>query len=213
MSMTLSRKYLVVAGGRQRPWRSRAPWPSAGLRYQLGESHQIVGGGSQGKSPSDAITATEPGLLLPGDGLDPAECLFDALADALADGIAAVPGRSPINRRTAAVGVLCNMRCHVHRAQFVDEVFCIVGFVGAKRDRCRPVGTRLDHMQRGYPFGVPVSQCQAGIDQQAITFLHQPMPDEAQLRLLAFAFPVEPGIGIGSRSMAIGRAFLAMEVR
>src|ERR1700730_5105449 len=38
------------------------------------------------------------------------------------------------------------------------------------------------------------------------------MPDEAQLRLLAFAFPVEPGIGIGSRSMAIVRAFLAMEV-
>src|SRR5450755_2302695 len=123
MSMTLSRKYLVVAGGRQRPWRSRAPWPSAGLRYQLGESHQIVGGGSEGKSPSDAITATEPGLLLPGDRLDPAECLLDALADALADNIAAVPGRSPINRRTAAVGVLRNVRRHLHRAQFVDEVF------------------------------------------------------------------------------------------
>src|ERR1700677_2112567 len=43
------------------------------------------------KSPSDAITATEPGLLLPGDRLDPAESLLDALADALADGIAAVP--------------------------------------------------------------------------------------------------------------------------
>src|ERR1700744_1765508 len=57
-----------------------------------------------------AITATEAGLLLPGDRLDPAECLLDALADALADGIAAVPGRSPINRRTAAVGVLRNVR-------------------------------------------------------------------------------------------------------
>src|ERR1700677_3175771 len=139
------------------------------------------------KSPSDAITATEPGLLLPGDRLDPAESLLDALADALADGIAAVPGRSPINRRTTAVGVLRNMRRHLHRAQFVDEVFCVVGFVGAKRDRCRPVGTRLDHVQRGDPFGMPVSQCQAGVDQQAMTVLHQPMPDEAKLRLLAFA--------------------------
>src|ERR1700722_10910384 len=46
-----------------------------------------------------------------------------------------------------------------------------------------------------------------------MTVLHQPMPDEAQLRLLAFALPVKPGIGIGSRSMAIVRAFLAMEVR
>jgi hypothetical protein len=52
-------------------------------------------GSSEGKSPSDAITATEPGLLLPGDRLDPAECLLDALADALADGIAAVPGVRP----------------------------------------------------------------------------------------------------------------------
>jgi hypothetical protein len=39
----------------------------------------------EGKSPSDAVTATEPGLLLPRDRLDPAECLLDALADALAD--------------------------------------------------------------------------------------------------------------------------------
>jgi hypothetical protein len=64
----------------------------------------------KGKSPSDAITATEPGRVLPGDRLDPAECLLDALADALAFGIAAVPGGSPVNRRTAAVDVLRNMR-------------------------------------------------------------------------------------------------------
>jgi hypothetical protein len=73
----------------------------SGLRYQLRQPHQIVGGGSEGKSPSDAIMATEPGLVLPDDRLNPAECLLDALADALADGIAAVPGGSPINRRTA----------------------------------------------------------------------------------------------------------------
>src|ERR1700721_2548382 len=95
---------------RQRPWRSRAPWPSAGLRYQLGQPDQIVGGGSEGKSPSDTITATEPGLLLPGDRFDPAECLLDALADALADGIAAGPGRSPVNRGPAAVGFRAKRR-------------------------------------------------------------------------------------------------------
>src|ERR1700728_1822934 len=172
--------------GWQRPWRSRAPWPSAGLRYQLGQPHQIVGGGSEGEGPSDAIPATEPRLLLPGDRLDPAEGLLDALADALADGIAAMPGRSPINRRAAAAGVLRNMRRHLHRAQFVDEVFCVVGLVGAKRDRCRPVGTRLDHVQRSHPFGMPVGQCQAGVDQQAMTVLHQPMADEAWLSFERF---------------------------
>src|SRR6516165_5288312 len=39
------------------------------------------------------------------------------------------------------------------------------------------------------------------------------MPDEAQLRLLAFTLAVEPGIGIGGRSMGVVRAFLAVEVR
>jgi hypothetical protein len=93
-----------------------------------------------------------------------------------------VPGRSSVNRRAAAAGVLCNMR----RTQLVDEVFCIVGFVGAKCDRSRSIGTRLDHVQRGHPFGMTVRQRQAGVDQQAVAVLHQPMPDEAQLRLLAF---------------------------
>jgi hypothetical protein len=35
------------------------------------------------------------------------------------------------------------------RAQFVDEVFCIAGFVDARRDCSRPVGTPRDHVQRG----------------------------------------------------------------
>jgi hypothetical protein len=50
----------------------------------------------------DRRSATESGLLLPGDRLDPAEYFLDALADALANDIAAVPGRSPVNRRAAA---------------------------------------------------------------------------------------------------------------
>src|SRR5262245_57176855 len=91
-----------------------APWPSAGLCYQLGQPHQIVGGSREDKGPCDAITAAEASLLLPADRLDPAECLLDALADALAESITDVPGRSPVNRRAAATDVLCNMRCHVH---------------------------------------------------------------------------------------------------
>src|SRR6201997_5866707 len=60
---------------------------------------------------------------------------------------------------------------------------------------------------------MPVRQRQAGVDQQAVTVLHQPMPDKAQLRLLAFTLAVEPGIRIGGRSMGVVRASLAMEVR
>jgi hypothetical protein len=45
------------------------------LHDQPAQPHQIVGSGSEGKGPSDAITAEEPGHLLPGDRLDPAERL------------------------------------------------------------------------------------------------------------------------------------------
>ncbi|KRR04698.1 hypothetical protein CP49_18475 [Bradyrhizobium valentinum] len=103
------------------------------------------------------------------------------------------------------------MRRHVHRAQLVDEVFNVVGFVGAKRDRCRSVSTRLDHVQRGHPLGMPVGLRQAGVDQQTVAVLHQPVPNEAQLRLLAFALAIQPGVWIGSRSMGVVRAFLAVE--
>jgi hypothetical protein len=41
------------------------------------------------------------------------------------------------------------MRRHFYRAQLFDEVFCVVGFVGARRDRSQPVGTSRHHLQRG----------------------------------------------------------------
>jgi hypothetical protein len=43
---------------------------------------------------------------------------------------------------------------------------------------------RLDHMQSSHPLGMPVSPCQAGVDQQAMTVLHQPMPDEGKREFL-----------------------------
>ena len=67
-------------------------------------------------------------------------------------------------------------------------------------------------MQRRHPLGMAVGQGQAGIDQQAVAVLHQPMPHEAQLRLLALALAVEPGIRIGGRGMRLVRSLLAMEV-
>ena len=68
-------------------------------------------------------------------------------------------------------------------------------------------------MQRGHAFGVPVRRHQTGVDQRAVAVLHQAMPDEAQLRLLAFPLAVEPDIGIGGRGMGVVRALLAVEVR
>jgi hypothetical protein len=72
----------------------------------------------------------------PRDCFDPAECLLDPLENARADGLAAVPGRSPVNRGATAAGVVCNMRRHVHRAQLVDEVFCIAALSARRAIMC-----------------------------------------------------------------------------
>ena len=104
------------------------------------------------------------------------------------------------------------MRRHCHRAQLIDEVFRVVGLVGAERDRARPVGARFDHGERRYPLGVAVSRRQTRINQKAMAVLHQAMADEAKLGFLARSLAVEPCIGIRRRDMRLVRPLLAMEV-
>jgi hypothetical protein len=60
------------------------------------------------------------------------------------------------------------MRRHFHRAQFVDEVLGVIGFVGAQGDRVRPVGARFDHVQRRYALRVTVGWRQTGIDDSVV---------------------------------------------
>lgn len=134
---------------------------------------------------SDTVAAAEPGLVLVGQNLDPTERLFDALPDALGDGIAAMPRRAPADRGTAAADVLPHARRHPHRAQLIDGVLRVVGLVRAERDRLWPVGARLNPVQCRHPFGMPVGECQAGVDQKAMAVLHQLMPHKAELCFLA----------------------------
>lgn len=60
--------------------------------------------------------------------------------------------------------------------------------------------------------------CRAGglsdfdVDHQTVTILHQRMTQESQLRLVAFALFVQPGVGIGRRSMSIVTTLLALEI-
>jgi len=51
-----------------------------------------------------------PHLAQPGHRLGPAEGFLDAFADALGDGVAGVAGGSAVDCRTAAVGILRDMR-------------------------------------------------------------------------------------------------------
>ena len=69
----------------------------------------------------------------------------------------------------------------VHRAQFVDEVFSVIGLVGAEGDRPWSVGARFDPVQRRDPVRLAVS---TGVDDEAVAVLHQCMTHEAQLGFL-----------------------------
>ena len=101
------------------------------------------------------------------------------------------------------------MRRHCHRAQLIDEVFRVVGLVGAERDRARPVGVRFDHGERRYPLGMAVSRRQTSINQKAMAVLHQAMADEAKLGFLSRSLAIEPCIGIRRRDMRLVRPLAA----
>ena len=178
---SLSRRY---ASERQKPWRRREALPSTLFRDELRQSHQIVGGGSEGEGPPDAAATAELRLLLPGHRLISAERLFDALADALTDGIAAVPRRACVDRRTSAAGVLRHMRRHCHRAQLIDEVFRVVGLVGTERDRARSVGARFDHGERRYPLAWPSAGVRQASTRRPWRFSIKPWPMKQSLASL-----------------------------
>lgn len=74
------------------------------------------------------------------------KCLFDPFTNALADGIAGVPGCAPVNRIPAATIVLRHMRFDIQTAQFMDKDTAVVSLVGAERDGLWPLRTRLDQM-------------------------------------------------------------------
>ena len=77
----------------------------------------------------------------------------------------------------------------------------------------RPVGARLDHVQRRDPLGMAVGLGQTGVDDQAVAVLHQRMPHEAELGLLARPLAIEPRFRIGRRSVRLVGALLAVEIR
>src|SRR5271166_2177506 len=70
---------------------------------------------------------------------------------ALAQSVARVSRRAAVDRRRAPIGILRHVRRSVHRTQLIDEVLGVIGFVGAERNRPRPIRAQLDHVQRRDP--------------------------------------------------------------
>src|SRR6059036_2774116 len=82
---------------------SRLPARLAGLG-QLPQPDQIVGRRRKGEDPPHHFEAPMPHLPQPAHGLLPAKDFFDPFAFALADRIARMAGRAPINSAGPAGG-------------------------------------------------------------------------------------------------------------
>src|ERR1700722_3331558 len=145
-------------------------------------------------------------------GFGPTKYLFDPLSDAQADLVAGMTGRPPIDGRTSPVGILRHVRSYVDLTEFGDEVLRVEPFVAAQGDGLRPVGVRFDQMQCRQPLGMARSARRGGADNQPVAVLHQCMPHEAELRLLAGTLAIQPSIRISRGGMRVVAALLAVKV-
>src|SRR5271168_2967177 len=66
---------------------------SGGDWQEVAHPHQVVGGGREGKHPTDPVGTTMPGLAQTADGLDPTEDLFHPFALDLTDGVTQIVRR------------------------------------------------------------------------------------------------------------------------
>ena len=150
-----------------------------------------------------------PGLPQQRDRLQPPEDLLHELALLLADRVARVPRRAPVDGTAPVRGVLGDMRGDAPGPERRDEVAGVVALVGPEG------GARsqaADQRPRRLALGRPGGQRHAGPDRQPMPILHEDMPVVAELGFPAPAFAHQPRLGIGRRDMGGIRAPLAMEI-
>ena len=93
---------------------------------QIAHPHQVVRRHRQDKLEVQLLAADKPALSQPTDGLCPTKTLLDALAEALAGGIAGVAGGASIDRRRKVARILCDVGRNVGTSQFIDTAAAIV---------------------------------------------------------------------------------------
>ena len=159
---------------------------------------------AEGQLPSDFGQSAMTHLAQPGHCLGPAKGFFDAFADALRDGVTGMASAAAVDRRTATIGILRDMRGDRFLSQLHDKVAGILALIGTTRDRLRAIGVGLDQRQGGQPLGMGRSARDHRADDQTVAVLHQRVTPPGP------APCVEAGVEVGGRGMrVIGAAFAA----
>ncbi len=136
------------------------------------------------------------------DGLHPAEGLLDQLAAALADGVAGVPRRAPVDGAPALLAG--HVRDRAQSAQAGHEVARVVAPVSADGEAPAPAAALPGHeSQAGLALGGPGGLGELTLDDQAVAVLGQAVAGVAELGRLAVALAREPGLGVGGRAVGL----------
>ena len=178
------------------------------------QAQEVVGGAAEDEDPAHLVRAAQLHLVNRPGLLEPAEALLDQPSPAQTDRIAGMPGGSAIHVGAASLLVLRYMRGHVESSGGGDEVLRVVGLVGTDGDTPRAAFLlRFEQQQRGFTLGIAISLGGHRGGDQAVAVLHQRVAEISQVRLLAIALLVEPGVWIGGRLMRLVGALLTVEVR
>src|SRR5438552_8059290 len=181
--------------------------------HQSSDADQVVGGGDQIAGQSRPLQAEKARAAEATHRLHPAEDLLHAFADALADAIAGVPRGAPINGAAATTGVLGYVWRDVAFAHVLNKVLGVVVLVATQRRRAEAVLLGLVHLADGrLPLGGAGGGRHLEINHQPVPILHQRMPHEHQLGLLAPALAEQARVWVGGALVCRVRALLTMEV-
>ena len=187
---------------------------SGGLGDQFGYSDEVVGDHTEGEGGVGAGEASDLELGDAADGLGPAECLFDAFPDPLADLVSAMAGSAPIDSGLADLAELTDaavdrdVQGDLLCLEFGHEGRCVEQLVSTQGHALAGPAAALDHDKRRLAFRRAGSMGECGIDDQAVSVLHQRMAKIGKLALLPVGLPEQSGVGIGGRGMGLVRALL-----
>src|SRR5260370_2383965 len=118
-----------------------------------GQPGQVVRGATEDEQPVHLVQSAQLHLADRAGLLQPSEALLDQPATAQADGIAGVPGGSPVEVRAAFLVVLGHSHGDIQLARAVHEIPAVEALVRARRDPpLTALLLLLGHQQLPYSF-------------------------------------------------------------